>query len=256
MAAAPPLRCDPPLNPFHRPAPTLLTAATGVHLSFDVSFVAPSSGATLLHGVAGQVPPGAVLAIMGASGAGKSTLLNVLAGRLPAPSGSVRVNGAAPNPSTFSRILGYCAQDTPFLAYLTPRETLRYAARLRLPRDMSGADKRARVERVLRQLDLLGCADTRVGTAGEAGGISGGERRRLGLAAELLYDPRLLLADEITSGLDAASAKRIALILRTLAREGGRTVVLTLHQPRADLMPLFDQLLLLAGGRVAYYGPT
>jgi ABC-type multidrug transport system ATPase subunit len=232
-----------------------------VHISWrDLALkVKLKSGAerTLLHGVSGQVPPGQVLALMGASGAGKTTLLNCLAQRTTGWTGSVTLNGASIDGAVFRRIAGYVTQDVPTLEFLTVRETLLYAARLRLPGAMPAAAKVGRVERVIDLLDLRGCAHTRVGRPAEAGGvISGGERRRLALGCELLFDPHLIICDEITSGLDAASAMRIGLILRRLAREEGRTVVLTLHQPRAALLDVFDQLMLLAGGRVVYYGPS
>jgi ABC-type multidrug transport system ATPase subunit len=218
---------------------------------------APPRERVLLDGLSGSVPPGTILAIMGASGAGKSTLLSVLTGRIPAGaySGAVLVNGEAPDAS-FPRVLGFVSQDVPMLAFLTVRETLMYAARLRLPESLPRAEKARRVDALLEDLDLTRAAHTRVGLASEPGGISGGERRRLALACELLHEPQLLIADELTSGLDAAAALRIVLILRRLAHVRRQTVLLTVHQPRAELMPFFDQLLLLAGGRTAYLGPT
>ena len=191
---------------------------------------------------------------MGASGAGKTTLLNIIAQRVKGYSGEVTLNGR-PVDASFRRICGYVTQDVPFLEFLTVRETLMYTARLRLPGSLSAAAKAARVDDVIALLDLTKCAHTRVGKAAESGGISGGERRRLALGCELLFDPHLIIADEVTSGLDSASALRIALILRRLARREGRTVIVTLHQPRSDVMAVFDQVMLLAQGRVAYYGP-
>lgn len=210
-----------------------------------------------MDGLNGQVKPGTILAIMGASGAGKSTFLSAITGRIPpsAYTGAVLVNGEPPD-AAFPRILGFCSQSVPFLAFLSVRETLMYAARLRLPESLTRAEKARRVDALLEELDLTRCAHTTVGIESQPGGISGGERRRLALACELLHEPMLLVADEITSGLDSAAALRIVLILRRLARVQGRTVVLTLHQPRAELMPFFDQLLLLSGGRTAYLGPT
>jgi ABC-type multidrug transport system ATPase subunit len=210
---------------------------------------------TLLSGVTGQVGPGQLLAVMGASGAGKSTFLNVLARRVrTGTTGTVTVNGAAAT-SSFSRLHGYVTQDAPFFDSLTVRETLSYAAALRLPEAVPAATRAALVDALLADLDLTRCAHTFVGKPAEPGGISGGERRRLTLAMELTFNPPLLLCDEVTSGLDAASASRIVRILRRLASTQGRTVICTIHQPRPSILALFDQVLVLAGGRTAYYGP-
>lgn len=93
--------------------------------------------------------------------------------------------------------MGFVQQDTPFLEYLTVRETLRFAARLRLPENVPRATKLAIVEDVIADLDLAACANTLVGRGGESGGISGGERRRLALGMELLFNPQILLVDEV-----------------------------------------------------------
>ncbi|RYG44708.1 ATP-binding cassette domain-containing protein, partial [archaeon] len=181
--------------------------------------------------------------------------MNVLANRVSGYTGEVSVNGKRVG-TNFTRLMGYVTQDAPFFDTLTVRETLMFAARLRLPSSVSRAQKTARVDALIAELDLKGCAHTRIGKATEAGGISGGERRRLTLAMEMLFDPYLLFCDEVTSGLDSASALRIVQILRGLAHDQNRTVVCTIHQPRASVLAQFDNLLLLAGGRVVYFGPT
>jgi ABC-type multidrug transport system ATPase subunit len=164
------------------------------------------------------------------------------------------VNGL-PVDASYARLCGFATQEAPFLEFLTVQETLRYAALLRLPNSLSPAAKTARVDAVIRELDLDKCRHTFVGKQDGTGGISGGERRRLILAMELLYDPMVLLCDEPTSALDSASAVNIVCILKKLANQG-RTIICTLHQPRASLLPAFDQLLLLSEGRTIYYGPT
>lgn len=157
--------------------------------------------------------------MQGPSGSGKTSLLNILARVWEETSGELLVNGEPVSPS-YHRVCGYVRQETVFFESLTVRETLQYTARLRLPASMSREDKVpahpaahthlppthcaaarqfARVEEVLEELDLTEVADSRIGNA-VTGGISGGERRRLSVAMELLYRPSVLLLDEPTSG--------------------------------------------------------
>ena len=245
-------------NPFH----ATNGAATGIHLSFhDISVVVRRGAANraILHAVSGQVAPGKLLAIMGPSGSGKTTLLNILAQR-SAPgviTGRVCVNGVAPPPNgSFSRLCGFATADAPFLESLTVRETLMYCGRLRLPGSFTRRAIAARVDDVISQLDLAKCAHTLVGNPTVSGSISTGERRRLTLGCELLYSPPLIVLDEVTSGLDSASAMRIMTVLQHQARQLGRTVVVTIHQPRSNIAAMFDSLLVLAEGRTVYFGPT
>jgi ABC-type multidrug transport system ATPase subunit/ABC-type multidrug transport system permease subunit len=133
---------------------------------------------------------------------------------------------------------------------LTVREILESTARLKLPESVKWPELRKRVDHVIDALDIRKCCDTRVS------GCSGGEKRRLAVAAELLGDPFLLFLDEPTSGLDAFSALNVLSILSKLARTEGRTIICTIHQPRASLMTVADQLVLLADGRQIYTGKT
>eukprot|EP01051_Picozoa_sp_SAG22_P014499 SAG22_NODE_1766_length_3623_cov_2.997162_5_plen_410_part_00 len=215
----------------------------------------------ILHNVHGSAAPGEMLAIMGPSGCGKSSLLNALAQRKKAEegiTGTITLNGQ-PIPDNFNRLSGYVTQDFVFFEHLTVRETVLVSAMLRLPRTLSKAEKVGRADELLRELDLWGAKDTPVGApvvAGhEDGGISGGERRRLCIAMELMNDPYLLFLDEPTSGLDAASALMVIGVLRRLA-EKGKTIVCVIHQPRASILPEFEHVLLLGGGKQVYYGPS
>ena len=208
----------------------------------------------ILHGLSGQVLPGALVAVMGPSGSGKTSLMRILAARRQPSSGVVLADGEAVNLSQFRRISGFVAQTTVFLDTLTVAETLRFVALLRLDRSILKHVKLAQVDEMLSIVDLTKVAHSRIGND-VTGGISGGERRRLSIAVETVHTPRLLLLDEPTSGLDATSAQRVGDVLRRMARVHNTSCLCTIHQPRASLLAVFDTLLLLAEGRTAYFGP-
>lgn len=214
----------------------------------------PAETKVILEGLNGTAKPGEMMAILGTSGAGKTTFLNVLSGRVHGTvHGSVRVNGVLRDKS-FSKMSAYVCQDDLLFALLTVRETFEYAARLRLPRSVSLEDKKRRAEEVIKELGLTHCADTRVG--GQiVRGVSGGERKRVAIGQTLIVDPRILFLDEPTSGLDSYTASFLVETLRDLARRD-RTVICTIHQPRAKVFHMFDKLLLLSKGRTCYYGPV
>ncbi|GLI63140.1 hypothetical protein VaNZ11_006048 [Volvox africanus] len=206
----------------------------------------------ILFNVTGEVNPGEVLALMGPSGGGKTSLLTLLGGRSTARlEGSVTFNGAKMS-KTLKRKLGYVMQDDLLFAELTVYETLYFAALLRLPRSWSRADKLARVDLVIAGLGLERCRDTIIGSH-MMRGVSGGERKRVSIGHELLINPSMLLLDEPTSGLDSTTALRLLHTLRSLA-SGGRTIVTSIHQPSSRLYHQMDKLMLLAQGRVMYYG--
>jgi ABC-type multidrug transport system ATPase subunit len=143
-------------------------------------------------------------------------------------------------------------QHDVLLPTLTVRETLQYAAELRLPPPTTPEERRAIVEEVLLELGLRDCADTRIGSSDQKG-CSGGEKRRTSLAVQLLANPSVLFLDEVTTGLDATTALQLIGTLKQLARQG-RTIVVTLHQPRSQMWDLFDNVLLLSGGSLVYGG--
>ncbi|EEE51200.1 hypothetical protein OsJ_32013 [Oryza sativa Japonica Group] len=146
----------------------------------------------------------------------------------------------------------YVTQDDNLIGTLTVRETISYSARLRLPDKMPMEEKRALVEGTIVEMGLQDCADTVVGNW-HLRGISGGEKRRVSIALEILMRPRLLFLDEPTSGLDSASAFFVTQTLRGLARDG-RTVIASIHQPSSEVFELFDRLYLLSGGKTVYFG--
>ncbi|KAJ1561159.1 hypothetical protein HK405_004753, partial [Cladochytrium tenue] len=212
---------------------------------------------SVLSGVQGHLEPGQVMAIMGGSGAGKTTLLDILARRNKAGTvlGEVLVNGSPMGDKEFKSIIGYVDQEDTLMDTLTVHETILYSALLRLPRSMSYAAKRRRVDQTLRELGIAHIANRRIGSTG-ARGISGGEKRRVSIACELVTSPSILFLDEPTSGLDSYNAYNVVECLVSLARDYRRTVVLTIHQPRSNIYALFDQLVLLSRGRPVYSGPA
>eukprot|EP00742_Colponemidia_sp_Colp-10_P008391 GILJ01009087.1.p1 GENE.GILJ01009087.1~~GILJ01009087.1.p1 ORF type:complete len:1288 (-),score=160.00 GILJ01009087.1:132-3968(-) len=207
---------------------------------------------TILEDVTCKFHPGQLNVIMGGSGSGKTSLLNVITGRVRADviRGYVLFNG---QPSRKQVSIGYVMQNDYLLPSLTVRETLEYAAKLRLPKDMPMHQKMSRVEQVLSEVGLQECADTRIGDE-KRRGISGGEKRRVSIAIQMLVDPSILILDEPTSGLDSFTAYYITVTLKKIAQEKGRTVICTLHQPRSDVFNLFDTLILLTKGHLVYEG--
>ncbi|CAM6119140.1 unnamed protein product [Calypogeia fissa] len=208
----------------------------------------------LLNNITAEARHGEVMAIMGPSGASKTTYLDALAGRISRKSltGSVFVNGL-PMTDKFRRVSGYVMQDDVHFPYLTARETLMYSARLRIPSSVSMDEKKRRVEAILEILGLKTCADTRIGNE-EVGGVSGGERRRISIALDLIHDPMVLFLDEPTSGLDSTSALQVMQCLQKLAKERSRTIILSVHQPSYRILETIDNTLVLAKGNVIYQG--
>lgn len=216
---------------------------------------------TILHPITAQFRSGTLNVIMGPSGSGKTSLLNSMALRLHnnvntqyRHTGDMTFNSAIPSDSVIRSVCSYvCQDDDALLPSLTVRETLRFSARLRLPSFMSKEQKNQRAEEVLMKLSLKDCADSLIGSD-MIKGISGGEKRRVSIAVQILTDPRVLLLDEPTSGLDAFTASSIMDVLGGLANEG-RTLILTIHQARSDLFQQFGNVLLLArGGSLVYAG--
>ncbi|KAI9137916.1 hypothetical protein BKA69DRAFT_1127772 [Paraphysoderma sedebokerense] len=211
----------------------------------------------ILYGIQGAVKPGEVMAIMGASGAGKSTFLDILARRnkTGTVSGEIYVNGKALADNEFKRIIGFVDQEDTLMGTLTVEETIMYSALLRLPRDMSFEAKRTRVRDTMMELGILRIANSRIGSPGSRG-ISGGEKRRVSIACELVTSPSIIFLDEPTSGLDSYNAYNVVECLVNLARNYNRTVVFTIHQPRSNIYALFDHLVLLSRGKMVYSGPA
>ncbi|PIA30704.1 hypothetical protein AQUCO_05400065v1 [Aquilegia coerulea] len=211
-----------------------------------------STERSILKGITGSVLPGEMLAMLGPSGSGKTTLLTALGGRLGGKlEGSVMYNGK-PFSNAMKRNMGFVTQDDVLYPHLTVTETLFFTALLRLPNTLTNQEKAMHAEEVISQLGLTKCKDSIIGGPFERG-ISGGERKRVSIGQEMLINPSLLLLDEPTSGLDSTTAQRIVSTLWELA-SGGRTVVMTIHQPSSRLFYMFHKVLLLSDGNPLYLG--
>jgi len=197
----------------------------------------------LLSGVSAWYPASHFGAIIGPSGCGKSTLLKVIAGIIPHTSGSISWQGNNLEETDLPpHELGYVPQVSCTQPLLTVRENLIYSARLR--RKGSASEINAIVEEVQEETGLIELQDRRAGV------LSGGQLRRLALAMELTTQPSLLLADEVTSGLDPKSEEEITALLSSLAQDHGRLVLLVTHSMR--FLETYDSITVLSGGRLAY----
>lgn len=232
------------------------TATTPFGLSFqyeNLSYHPQGAPKAVLHNVTGSIERGRLTAVMGGSGAGKSTFINVLMGKLANTGGSVMVNHVAVRMEQYKKLVGYVPQDDIVLPELSIRENMVHSARVRLPRDWDDVEIQAHVDAVIACLELSHVQHSLVGTVGKPF-ISGGQRKRLSIGMELAAAPMAIFLDEPTSGLDATAASSIMRTLRSVGRLG-ISVVVTIHQPRAEIMTMVDELILLADGQVACHGP-
>ncbi|QDZ19367.1 G-family ABC transporter [Chloropicon primus] len=235
---------------------SLKKAGKAVRSAFS-SEVARAPERQILHNITGVVNPGEVVAIMGPSGSGKTTFISLLAGRNGLrTTGTILYNDQhKPTDKTFKRQLGYVSQEDVLFEGLTVFETLYYTAVLRLPRAMTDAEKRERVDVILEVLGISHVKDSIVGGVriGRRG-ISGGEKKRVAIGQELLYNPSVILLDEPTSGLDSTTALNLVHTLHDLAQVGNRTIVTTIHQPSSRIYQMLDKLLLMGQGHLLFYG--
>lgn len=236
-------------------APLASTGLVFSHLHYRVPNAHNRRGDdTILEDVTGAAPCGQILALMGGSGSGKTSLLDVLAQR-PLPNarltGDILFRATPLTPRTAASHIGYVLQHDRLLPNLTVNETLLYLLQLRDPHS-SHAEMVRRRDQVVRELNLPHVADMRIGSEFTRG-LSGGERRRVSIAIGTIGEPSILFLDEPTSGLDSTTAFNIVEAAKALAARG-RVVVMSIHQPASELFPLFDNLLILSLGRVAFHG--
>ncbi|TPX31061.1 hypothetical protein SmJEL517_g05515 [Synchytrium microbalum] len=216
-----------------------------------------SAGTTrqILRGVSGEIKPGEFVAIIGGSGAGKTTLLNVLASRITAgvTTGDIRINGRARNPRTWSSQIGFVQAEDCVFESLTVRQTLTYTALLKLSDSMTYKEKLERVESVIKRLGLSLCANQRLGGLNSRG-VSNGEKKRCAIGQELLSHPSILFLDEPTSKLDASHAFQVVEIMAKDCKKTRSSVVMTIHQPRQEILNMFDRIIFMSNGMTTFSG--
>lgn len=238
----------------------------------------------ILDSVFGEVPSKQTTAIMGPSGSGKTSLLNILSGRARTGGhltvkADVRLNNFVVDPTNLAvrKQIAFVQQDDSLQVAATPRESIMFSAKLRLPRSTTREELEALTNRMLNELGLEKCADTVVGGS-LLKGISGGERKRTSVGVELVVKPSMLFLDEpsklflvvhscivrnvspfsplhlhTASGLDSFSAVQLCEVLKKVSNAGA-SVLFTIHQPSSEIFSSFDHLILLNKGRIMYEG--
>jgi len=206
--------------------------------------------------ISGKARPGRLLAIMGPSGSGKSSLLDAIAGKIKQDKKITVVGKRYINDQLLAEDssipAAFIAQDTNFFPYMTVKETLDFRVNLSLGHKLGNSARNDVVSSLLDLMGLVQSVDTIVGNE-KVRGISGGERKRLSIACEMISSPPVIFMDEPTSGLDSYQAAQVVHFLRKLA-DNGKTVVTVIHQPSQEIFSMFDDLILISEGRLMYYG--
>lgn len=210
----------------------------------------------VIDNVSFDLEPGQVLVILGASGCGKTTLLNTLSSRMNFSkshknpfrfSGTVQYTQIEPN-------MAYLLQEDLFMPGLTVREILKFTADLRL-HSLSETEKNELIDYLIEELNIVKIKHTKINDFKYRSTLSGGEKRRVSLAIQLLTKPSIFFLDEPTTGLDSNTSIKLIQIVKHLAKDFGITIILTIHQPRFEILEIIDKILVLAkGGRMIFYG--
>ena len=248
-------------------------------VAWDISYVLPSIGRNVLSNISSlaggdddddpnrsrsesdngneSTSSAGIFAILGPSGAGKTTLLEILSGH-PMPGrvqGRMHVNGTPVPFESMRTMAGFVPQDVVLPGTSTVWEYLAFHASLRLPSNVRAHERRARVSAIIRELGLGKVQDSLIGDD-FIRGLSGGEKRRVSIASELITQPAILMLDEPTTGLDSTNAAKVVDILSGLV-SAGVTVLISIHQPRSDVFQMLRRVLILSGeGTMVYSGPT
>lgn len=229
---------------------------TSARISYNVNNVDYrfKNGALGLREINISEEHGKLIGIMGASGAGKTTLLNVLTGIEKPSKGEVLINGINLHTENhkIEGVIGYIPQDDLLIEELTVYENLYYNAKLCF-KDMSEEDINQRVDKTLTSLGLFDRKHLKVGSPLNKT-ISGGQRKRLNIALELIREPSILFVDEPTSGLSSRDSENVMDLLRELSQKG-KLIFVVIHQPSSDIYKMFDKMVILdVGGYLIYYG--
>jgi len=211
-------------------------------------------GEIALDGISFDMKKGQLIGIMGQSGCGKSTLVKAISAEIIPTFGEIRLDGKNlyDNITFYTQHFGYVPQDDLLYPYLTVYENLYYRGRLRLPK-ISKSFLDMKINNILSQTNLAHRKNTRVGDF-KTKYLSGGERKRLNIALELLFEPTVIICDEPTSGLPFSDMEQIFAILKNLAHQGN-IVIMTIHQPTTNVFRQFDNVLLMdMGGKQVFYG--
>jgi ABC-type multidrug transport system ATPase subunit len=210
----------------------------------DINFRFPNSD-NGMHNLSFTLHNGELLAIMGGSGTGKSTLLSILNGTLIPQEGSITINGHDISEPAAKNLIGFVPQDDLLIEELTVFQNLWFTAKLCFE-GMSDEEINERVMKTLKDLGLDAAKDLKVGSAINKF-ISGGQRKRLNIALELIREPAVLFLDEPTSGLSSADTEKVINLLKEQTYKG-KLIVVNIHQPSSDVYKLFDRLWLLDKG--------
>ncbi|XP_043485749.1 ATP-binding cassette sub-family G member 1 [Polistes fuscatus] len=220
------------------------------NITYSVSLGFRKGRKEILHGINGRLNAKQLIALMGPSGAGKSSLLDVLSGfRETGVDGVIYVNGRIRERRSFSRYSAYITQNDCLEPLLTVLENMRVAADLKLPTNTPKYQKETVIEEILTTLGLYEHMNTRTEQ------LSGGQKKRLSVALELVNNPTVMFLDEPTTGLDSSSCMQVVKLLKLLTKQG-RTIICTIHQPSASIFKLFDHIYVLGKGNCLYQGST
>ncbi|MCD7937953.1 MAG: ATP-binding cassette domain-containing protein, partial [Tannerellaceae bacterium] len=215
----------------------------------DINFCFPNSP-NGIHNFSFDLQSGQLVAIMGGSGVGKSTLLGIMNGNIQPQEGAVTINGFSLETPEARRLIGFVPQDDLLIEELTVYQNLWYTARLCF-NGLSEIELEERVDQVLKDLDLSEIKSLQVGSPLNKT-ISGGQRKRLNIALELIREPAILFLDEPTSGLSSSDSEKVVTLLKEQTHRG-RLVVVNIHQPSSEIYKLFDRLWLLDRGGYPIY---
>ena len=199
---------------------------------------------------------GEMVALMGPSGSGKTTLLNTLAQRQTGPtSGKIAINGRERPLSIHRDVSAFVEQEDTLIGSLTVNETLKYSAKLALPRGIAIHELQTRVDHLIESFGLKNQSQTLIGTPLQKG-LSGGQKRRVSVATQLITSPKILYLDEPTSGLDSTASYEVISFLRGFAQSNNILMIASIHQPSTKTFELFDKVCLLSQGKTCFYGPS